>query len=106
MTDFARSILLLTCLCGALAAAACTSDATEEAPEAAAETPAVEPDATDTVEPAVDLPEVVVLYGREELVPWLESENWWGEVDPEEALTVPHVIITGIHPSWSEYSQT
>lgn len=53
---------------------------------------------------AAALPEVVVLYGREELIPWLESENWWGEVNPEEQLTVPHVMITAIHPTWREYS--
>jgi Bax protein len=56
--------------------------------------------------PAGELPEVVVLYGREELIPWLESENWWGEVNREEQLTVPHVILTAIHPSWSKFSST
>ena len=49
-----------------------------------------------------ELPEVVVLYGQEELLPWLESEDWWGPEDHEEQLTVPHVIITAIHPSWPE----
>ena len=53
---------------------------------------------------AAELPEVVVLYGQEELIPWLESENWWGEVNPAEQLSVPHVMITAIHPTWREYS--
>ena len=54
--------------------------------------------------PVAATPKVVVLYGQEELIPWLESENWWGEVNPEEQLTVPHVMITAIHPTWREYS--
>ncbi|MFV8817729.1 glucosaminidase domain-containing protein [Haliea sp. E17] len=58
-----------------------------------------------TTAPA-QIPEVVVLYGQKELVPWLEAENWWGEIDPEQPLTVPHIIITAIHPSWSEFSAT
>jgi Bax protein len=63
-----------------------------------------------TPEPAAEvaakLPEVIVLYGDEDFVPWLESENWWGPVNREEQLTVPHVIITAIHPSWKEFSST
>lgn len=69
---------------------------------------------TDTVQTAADsaagdavaggLPEVVVLYGAEELENWLISENWWGEVNREQQLTVPHVIITAIHPTWKEVS--
>jgi uncharacterized FlgJ-related protein len=51
-------------------------------------------------ESASELPEIIVLYGQEELLPWLESEDWWGPEDHEEQLTVPHVIITAIHPSW------
>jgi len=80
-----------------------TEQITESAPEPqteAATAPVSEP------EPAVELPEVVVLYGREELVPWLEAQNWWGEVSPDETLEVPHFIITGIHPSWSKFSST
>ncbi|MEE4219131.1 MAG: glucosaminidase domain-containing protein, partial [Xanthomonadales bacterium] len=55
---------------------------------------------------ATDLPEVIVLYGREELVPWLESENWWGPENHDVQLTVPHVIMTGFHPSWQKFSAT
>jgi Bax protein len=57
-------------------------------------------------ETAAKLPEVIVLYGEEDFIPWLESENWWGPVNREEQLTVPHVIITAIHPSWKEFSST
>ena len=112
MTDLRRSTLLLFCLCGALAVAGCAPESTEgpDAEQSVAENASTDstesPAAAVTAEPAVELPEVIVLYGREELVPWLESENWWGEVDPEETLSVPHVIITGIHPSWSKFSAT
>ena len=66
--------------------------------------PAPEPEPEPEPEPAAELPEVVVLYGREELVPFLESENWWSTVNTEEQLTVPHIMITAIHPSWKEYA--
>ena len=47
------------------------------------------------------------MYGRNDFIPWLESENWWGEANREEPqLMVPHVIITAINPSWKEYSAT
>ena len=53
--------------------------------------------------PAADaLPEVVILHGPEEMEGWLTAENWWGEVNRAEQLTVPHVLVTGIHPSWKE----
>jgi Bax protein len=63
-------------------------------------------DTTPDTQPAAPLPEVVVLYGQEDLIPWLESENWWGPVTPEDELSVPHILITAIHPSWSTYSAT
>ncbi len=56
------------------------------------------------VDSGKEIPEVVVLYGRDEMIPWLESENWWGEVKAGESLTVPRIFITAIHPSWSEYA--
>lgn len=56
--------------------------------------------------PVAKLPEVVVVYGREDLVPWLESEDWWGMKEQVDIVKVPHVIITAINPSWQEYSST
>lgn len=44
--------------------------------------------------------EVVVLGGVEQAMEWLQSENWWGEENRDEQLTVPNAIITGINPSW------
>lgn len=87
----------------------CSPDAPEAEGEAQAETQA-ESTGTHSAEPVpepepvAELPEVIVLYGREELQPWLESENWWGEVNHDMQLTAPHVIITAIHPTWREFS--
>ena len=53
---------------------------------------------------AGELPEVVVL-ASEEFIAWLESEDWWGEESRDKQLQVPHVMITGINPSWKENSQ-
>ena len=29
-----------------------------------------------------------------------QSENWWGEENRDEQLTVPRAMITGINPRW------
>jgi Bax protein len=113
MNNSPVSRILVPVLAGAflLASAGCSREEPEESDQPSAV--AVSELQTDSQEAAEappkpatseQLPEVVVLYGREELIPWLESENWWGEVNHEEQLTVPHVIITAIHPSWTEYS--
>lgn len=49
--------------------------------------------------------EVFVFSNLEELVGWLESENWWGEVNRSEHLEVPHAIMTGINPRWRTTAQ-
>ncbi len=49
--------------------------------------------------------EVVVLGGVEQVMQWLQSENWWGEENRDEQLTVPHTMITGINPRWRTESQ-
>ena len=49
--------------------------------------------------------EVVVLGGVDQVMNWLQSENWWGEENRDEQLTVPHTMITGINPSWRNTSQ-
>jgi Bax protein len=48
--------------------------------------------------------EIVVLAG-DEVIPWLQSENWWGEITEGEQLEAPHLILTGINPDWQENSQ-
>ncbi len=50
--------------------------------------------------------EVVVLAGIDDAIDWLEAENWWGEENHDEQLTVPHLILTGINPRWRETAQT
>ena len=49
--------------------------------------------------------EVVVLGGVEQVEEWLRAENWWGEENRDEQLTVPRAMITGINPRWRTASQ-
>jgi Bax protein len=49
-------------------------------------------------------PEVIVLAGFEETRAWLSEEGWWGEVNREEQLSAPNVLITGISLRWRERS--
>ena len=49
--------------------------------------------------------DVVVLGGVDQVKSWLQSENWWGEENRDEQLTVPHAMITGINPHWRTTSQ-
>jgi Bax protein len=49
--------------------------------------------------------EVVVLVGIDEVIEWLENEDWWGEEMHGEQLAVPHMILTGINPAWREAAQ-
>ena len=106
--DIPRTITLLSIFSCVIALTACSNeDAAEPATQqAASEQPVPQPEAVPEPEPepAAELPEVIVVEGRDEFIPWMESENWWGEINREEQLTVPHVIITAINPSWKEYS--
>jgi len=36
------------------------------------------------------------------LIEQLEKENWWGEVNADEQVAVPHLMIARIHPAWRE----
>ena len=49
---------------------------------------------------APEVPEVIVVVGIDGLIEQLKQEQWWGEVDRDEQLTVPHLMITRIHPAW------
>ena len=49
--------------------------------------------------------DVIVLGGVDQAMNWLQSENWWGEENRDEQLTVPHAMITGINPQWRTTSQ-
>jgi Bax protein len=46
--------------------------------------------------------EVVVVSGVDEVVAWLESENWWGEEKRGGQLEVPHALITGFSDRWRD----
>jgi Bax protein len=49
--------------------------------------------------------EVVVISGIDEIVAWLEEEDWWGEVQQDRQLQVPKILITEISPRWQEISR-
>jgi uncharacterized FlgJ-related protein len=49
--------------------------------------------------------EVIVLAGIDEIVSWLEAEDWWGEENRGEHLTVPHAMLTGVNPAWRDAAQ-
>ena len=49
--------------------------------------------------------DVFVFSGLDEVVNWLESENWGGEVNRGEQLDVPHAMITGINQRWRTTAQ-
>jgi Bax protein len=88
------------------AAAACSQDAPDPVSETSAAADESAPQVTAeaaTREPDV-VPEVVVVTS-EELIPWLESENWWGEARHGEQLGVPHLMIAAIKPSWRVNAQ-
>jgi len=50
--------------------------------------------------------EVVILPGVGKAIEWLKSEDWWGETERGQQLSVPRAIITGINPGWREAAQT
>jgi uncharacterized FlgJ-related protein len=83
----------------------CSPDAPEPSAEEPAavttgpETPAAPPQDTSTPS---ETPEVIVVVGIDGLVERLQQENWWGEVNRDEQLTVPHLMIARIHPAWRE----
>jgi len=108
INNLSRVSIVLFAMIGTLLTACSQDDPdqVDKSPAVIAEqsTPAVAPEPIP--EPAEELPEVAVLYGREEMVPWLEAENWWGKSEEGGQLMVPHFIITAIHPSWKEYSST
>jgi len=108
-----KKLSLITALLLLFALWGCSEDSTGQQDDAQAEPTAnaiveavSEPEPTPEPEPAADLPEVIVLFGKEDMVPWLESENWWGKEEKGAQLTVPHVMITALHPSWQTYSKT
>ena len=49
--------------------------------------------------------DVFVFSSLDEVTEWLESKNWWGEVNRGEQLDVPHAMITGITPRWRQTAQ-
>jgi uncharacterized FlgJ-related protein len=49
--------------------------------------------------------EVIVLSSIDEVIGWLEAQDWWGEENRGEQLTVPRAMVTGINPAWRQAAQ-
>ncbi len=49
--------------------------------------------------------EVIVLSSIDEVIGWLEAQDWWGEENRGEQLTVPRAMLTGINPAWRQVAQ-
>lgn len=91
-----RLIFIRTLLSAVLCTSALTAWSKNEAPAGA-----VNPSAT-----LAESAEVVVVQGMPELISFLKSEDWWGEENRDEQLTVPRLMITAITPSWQEAAKT
>ncbi|MFW2403781.1 MAG: glucosaminidase domain-containing protein [Gammaproteobacteria bacterium] len=50
-------------------------------------------------------PEVIVFASRTDVVDWLKAEDWWGEEEHGEQLSVPCAMITGISERWRTAAQ-
>ena len=55
--------------------------------------------------PTAHSQEVLVFSGIDEVIDWLKSENFWGEENRGQQLTVPYVMLTGITQSWRDAAQ-
>ena len=49
--------------------------------------------------------DVVVFAGIDEVVAWLQAEDFWGEELHGQQLSVPRIMIAGINPNWREAAQ-
>jgi len=49
--------------------------------------------------------EVIVFASIDEIIEWYQAEDFWGEEQRDEQLTVPRVILTGINPRWRAEAQ-
>jgi uncharacterized FlgJ-related protein len=49
--------------------------------------------------------QVIVLASTDEAIGWLEAQDWWGEENRDEQLTVPHAMLVDINPAWRQAAQ-
>jgi Bax protein len=87
----------------AIAASACSPDAAEtsaNSKDSAAATAEVVAEDSPSAAGTGEVPEAIVVVGMDGLIERLQQENWWGEVNRDEQLTVPHLMIARIHPAW------
>lgn len=87
------------------AAVACSPDVPDASPDQEAQAAGASRAVADQPLPSAgtgEVPEAIVVVGIDGLVERLQQENWWGEVNRDEQLTVPHLMIASIHPAWRE----
>jgi Bax protein len=49
--------------------------------------------------------EVLVFASIDDVIEWLQQEDFWGEENRDEQLEVPRVLLTGINPRWRKAAQ-
>ncbi len=49
--------------------------------------------------------QVIVLASTDEAIGWLEAQDWWGEENRDEQLTVPPAMLVDINPAWRQAAQ-
>jgi len=87
------------------ATVACSPDVPDASPDQEAQAAGASRAVADQPQPSAGtgaVPEAIVVVGIDGLVERLQQENWWGEVNRDEQLTVPHLMIASIHPAWRE----
>jgi Bax protein len=91
-------------LAWAVLASVVVSSCGQDTPATAEKQQAVVEKTPDAAAPAIaeaqEVPEAIVVVGMDGLMERLKQENWWGEVNRDEQLTVPHLMIARIHPAW------
>jgi len=50
-------------------------------------------------------PQFIIVQGVEEAEDFLVAESWWGEINRDEQLDAPRVLLTSIPPGWQESSK-
>jgi uncharacterized FlgJ-related protein len=98
-TIFSASAALILVL--GIALGGCSPDSTEVAADPAGGAAV----SSAQVARGAEVPQVIVVVGMDGLQERLKQEGWWGKENHKEQLTVPHLMITRIHPAWRTVAQ-
>jgi len=55
---------------------------------------------------AAEAQQITVLSGPQQAIEFMQSQDWWGEVNRGDVLEAPHMLLTGISPRWQTDSKT